>query len=107
MSKVSLPPYLPGHAGLRLGRIWFASDLRAASDVRGLKHNDTIRHGDFVVRVISYFDDPMTGDTLIIGVQESYMTPYNTKFKDRIIWGPKGISKSTDEYRDSVFVGRK
>ena len=108
---------IPGHGGhgqnihgttpSKLGKYWFASDFKDAVDVRKILHNDIIRHGNFTVRVISWYDEHITGDTVIIGIQTSYESIVDSKMSDRIIWGPKGISLTTDDYRNGTYLSRK
>jgi membrane-bound inhibitor of C-type lysozyme len=85
---------------------WFASDFKSGEDVKRICHNDTIRHGDFVIRVISWATDTTTNNIVIIGIQESYKSLVKSKYQDRIVWGPKGISNSLDEYRNGIYLPR-
>ena len=60
------------------------------------------------MRVIAWYEDTnVTGDTLIIGIQTSYESIVDSKLSDRLIWGPKGIARTTDDYRKGSYLPRK
>ena len=107
-------PYIPGitqkaipssHPSYK-PQIWFAKQFKTGDDVQRINYNDTVRHGDFVVRVVSWAKCPDTKDILIVGVQTSYTSIVTSKYQEKVIWGPRGISHSIADYGRGTYLPR-
>jgi hypothetical protein len=97
-------PYMPGLTH-PMRKFFLLKDIKVAEDIHSLNNGDVVRHQDFVIVIITV--TTITGDAVMIGTQSSKESPVQgTQQGSRIVWGPKGIAKSEEDYEHEIFLPR-